>query len=113
MTQDDATTVPALCELMVNIRNARAEREVAKGDVLFIAIAWIFVPAFRFFKLCPEVLWCDEISHSNNTRFLLFVFSCLTSVDKQVVFMRIWLPNQKKSSFCWVFRFVIPNLITL
>ena len=48
MTQDDATTVPAPGELTDNVRNARAEREVAKGDILFIVIAWIVIPTYCF-----------------------------------------------------------------
>ena len=64
-----------------------------------------------FFLLCPEVIWCDVTSHSNNKGFDLLTFSCRTSVDKQVVFLWIWIPNQQRFSFRWVFQHTIPNLI--
>ena len=113
ITQDDATTKPTLQELTVHVGNARAEREISKGGVLFIAIAWIVIPAFCFLMLCPDVIWCDVTYHSNNKGFHLFTLSCRTSVDKQVVFMWIWLPNKKRFSFRWVFQFAILNLIPL
>ena len=81
------------------------------ADVLFIGIGWILIPAFRFFMLCPEVIWCDVTSHSNNKGFHLFSFSCRLSIGKQVVFMWVWIPNQQRFSFRWVFQHAIPNLM--
>ena len=92
-------------------KKERKEKKLKPRDILFVAIAWIVLPAFRFFKLCPEVIWCDVTSHSNNKGFHLLTFSCRTSVDKQVVFMWIWIPNQQRFSFRWVFQHAIPNLI--
>ena len=81
------------------------------SETLFIAIAWTILPALRFFKLCPEVVWCDVTSHTNNKGFHLLSFSCRTSIDKQVIFLWIWIPNQQRFSFRWVFQHAIPNLI--
>ena len=92
-------------------KNEREEKNLKKKDVLFIAIAWLVIPAFRFFMLCPEVIWCDITSHTNNKGFHLLTFSCRTSVDKQVVFLWVWIPNQQRFSFRWVFQHAIPNLI--
>ena len=92
-------------------KNEQEEEKMSKKDVLFIAIAWLVMPAFRFFMLCPEVIWCDITSHSNNKGFHLLTFSCRTLVDKQVVFLWVWIPNQQRFSFRWVFQHAIPNLI--
>jgi hypothetical protein len=53
----------------------------------------------------------DITSHSNNKGYHLLTFSCRTSIDKQVVFLWIWISNQQRSSFRWVFQHAIPTLI--
>jgi len=107
----DSSMVQGLKELEELAKRERVERKMDKNDVLFIGVGWIVLPAFRYFKLCPEVIWCDVTSHSNNKGFHLLTFSCRTSVDKQVVFLWFWMPNQQRFSFRWVFQHAIPNLI--
>ncbi len=82
-----------------------------KEDALFIAVAWIVKPAFRLFKLCPEVVWLDVTSHSNNKGFHLLTFSSRLSIGKQIVWMWIFIPNQQRFSFRWVFQEAIPTLL--
>ena len=65
----------------------RIDRKLAKEDTLFIAVAWIVKPAFRLFKLCPEVIWVDVTSHLNNKGFHLLTFSSCLSIGKQVVWL--------------------------
>jgi hypothetical protein len=60
--------------------------------------------------LFPEVLHADCTWDSNNKNNHLLTFSCRTSSGKQVVFLRVWLLNQKRSSFRWVFKFVLTSL---
>ena len=38
----------------------RTEKKLKKQDILFVAIAWSALPIFRFFKLYPEVVFCDD-----------------------------------------------------
>lgn len=102
---------PLLHPLSQNAKKARLTRSMEKGQYLFMSIAWIVLPAFRLFMLCPEVIWCDVTSHSNNKGFNLLTFSCRTSVDKQVIFLWIFIPNEQRISFRWVFQHAIPNLI--
>jgi len=92
-------------------KRERRERIISRSDVMFMSVAWIKRRNFRLFKLCPEVIWCDVTSHSNNKGFHLLTFSCRLSVNKQVVFLWIWIPNQQRSSFRWVFQHVLPILI--
>ena len=79
--------------------------------ILFISVAWTVLPVFRLFLLCPEVIWCDVTSHSNNKGFHLLTFSCRVSINKQVVFLWIWIPNQQRFSFRWVFQHALNILI--
>jgi len=101
--------LPGLLPIQDIARKERLDR--GTDSVLFILIAWIILPAFRFFLLCPEVIWCDITSHTNNKGFQLLTFSCRTSINKQCVFLWIWIPNQQRYSFRWVFQHAIPTLL--
>ena len=91
--------------------SARRARKLKFTVFLFIAVAWISLPAFLFFVICPEVLWFDVTLHSKNKEFCLLVLSCRTLVDKQVVFMWVWIPNKQRFSFCWIFQVALLTLI--
>ena len=91
--------------------SARTNRKIQSSQSLFFSIGWLYLPSFRFFKLCPEVIWCDVTSHSNNKGFNLLTLSCRTSADKQVIFLYLWIPNEQRQSFRWVFQHAIPRLI--
>ncbi|KAL7529904.1 hypothetical protein ACHAXR_003219, partial [Thalassiosira sp. AJA248-18] len=111
ITQEDIRTKKSLAEIDVLAKKERIARKLKKKDELFISIAWTVMPLFRFFLLCPEVIWCDVTSHSNNKGFSLFTFSCRTSLDRQALFLWIWIPNEQRFSFRWVFQHAIPILI--
>ncbi len=87
------------------------ERKLHKEDTLFVGVAWIVKPAFHLFKLCPEVVWVDVTSHSNNKSFHLLTFSSCLSIGKQIVWLWIFIPNQQRFSFSWVFQKAIPALV--
>ena len=74
---------------------SRRIQEIRDQQYQFIAIAWIVLPCFCYFLLCPEVVWFDVTSHSNNKGFMLLTFSCRASLDQQVVFMWMWIPNEQ------------------
>jgi hypothetical protein len=109
----DIKDLPEISNLEENVKLERQQRNLSAAEVLFISIAWTVIPAFRFFLLCPEVIWCDITSHSNNQGFHLLTFSCKTSTGKQVVFLWIWIPNQRRFSFRWVFQHALRVLIPL
>ena len=92
-------------------KRTQAERKIGASQYLFFLIAWVHLPIFWFFKLCPEVIWCDVTSHLNKMGYKLLTFSCRASVNKQVVFMFIWIPNKQRISFHWVFSHAISQLV--
>lgn len=112
ITNENVANMDNLTQFEEAVKMERKERKLNNLDILFICIAWIYLPAFRFFMLCPEVIWCDVTSHSNNKGFHLLTFSCRTSINKQVIFMWIWIPNQQRFGFRWVFQHAIPTLIS-
>ena len=89
----------AFSSLATQINEERSERNLQNEQALFIAVAWIVKPAFQLFKLCPEVVWVDVTSHSNNKGFHLLTFSSHLSIGKQIVWMWIFIPNQQRFSF--------------
>jgi hypothetical protein len=89
----------------------RSNPKVSPQAKVFIAVAWASKADIRFFKLFPEVVHCDATCDSNNTGNHLLTFSCRTSTGKQYVFLKIWIPNQKRFTFRWVFKFVIMHLL--
>ncbi len=105
---DDASDISSLLNQIIQDRR---DRQLLKDDSLFIGVAWIVKPAFHLFKLCPEVVWVDVTSHSNNKGFHLLTFSSRLSIGKQIVWLLIFIPNQQRFSFRWVFQEAIPTLI--
>ena len=97
--------------LLDQIAEERQERNLKNEDALFIAVAWIVKPALRLFKLCPEVVWVDVTSHANNKGFHLLTFSSHLSIGKQIVWLWVFIPNQQRFSFRWVFQEAIPTLV--
>ncbi len=90
--------------LSQRVATERVERRLLPSEGLFIAVAWILKPALRFFMLCPEVVFLDVTTHSNNKGFHLLTFSSRTLIGKQIVWVWIFIPNQQQFSFRWVFQ---------
>ncbi len=59
-----------ISSLSAQINEERSEQCLQKEEALLIAVAWIVKPAFRLFKLCPEVVWVDLTSHSTTKDFI-------------------------------------------
>ena len=56
------------------------------ANVFFLAIAWVFKPELRYFKLFPQVIHVDDgTSHSTQKKYDLITFSVKTSLGRQVV----------------------------
>jgi hypothetical protein len=104
---DDADFEPA--REMANM--TRCNPLVSPDARVMIACAFETKQATHNFKLFPEVIHADVTSDTNNTGNHMLTFSCNTSEGKQVIFLKVWLPNQKKLSFRWVFKFVLTSMI--
>jgi hypothetical protein len=100
-----------ISSLSAQINEERSERYLQKEEALFIAVAWIVKPAFRLFKLCPEEVWANVTSHSNNKGLHLLSFSLCLSIGIQMVWMWIFIPNQQRFSFRWMFKEALPKLV--
>ena len=106
----DHSDGPDFIEPRESAKICRDNPLVHKEARIFIAVAWANKYDIRTFMVFPEVLHADCTCNSNNTNNRLLTLSCCTSTGKQVVFLRVWLPNQKRFSFRWVFKFVLTNL---
>jgi hypothetical protein len=104
------TDDPDFIEPRASAQICRNNPLVHKEARIFIAVAFANKYDIRTFLLFPEVIHGDCTCDSNNTNNHLLTFSCRTSSGKQVVFLKVWLPNQKRFSFRWVFKFVLTSL---
>ncbi len=77
--------LPNISCLHSQIHEERCKCNLTRSNALFIAVTWTVKPAFQLFKLCPEVVWVDVTSHSNNKRFHLVTFLSRLSIGKQIV----------------------------
>jgi hypothetical protein len=109
--QKDHTDDESMVGLRMEGALCRDNQKVPDNTKIFIAIAWVFKPELRFFKLFPEVIHVDATSHSTNKKYDLLTFSVKTSTGRQVVFLRAWLPDQRRYSFRWVFQHVLTGLV--
>jgi hypothetical protein len=104
------TDDPDFIEPRESAQICRNNPRVPRDARIFIAVAWANKYDIRTFMLFPEVFHADCTCDTNNTNNHLLTFSCRTSTGKQVVFLRVWLPNQKRFAFRWVFKFVLTSL---
>ena len=78
---------------------------------MFVAIAWSNAKELRLFKLFPEVIHCDATCDTNNSKNHLITFTGRTSTGKQFIFLRIWVVNQRRVMFKWIFSSVLINFV--
>jgi hypothetical protein len=104
------TDDPDFIEPRESASMTRKNPRVHEDARIFIAVVWANKYDIRIFSLFPEVFHADCTCDTNNTNNHLLTFSCRTSTGKQVVFLRVWIPNQKRVAFCWVFKFVLTSL---
>jgi MULE transposase domain len=91
--------------------STRTNGRVHPNSRVFLGCGYCTTGGARDFALFPEVVWADVTSDTNNTGNFLLTFSCRTSEGKQVIFLKVWIPNQNQFSFRWVFKFVLKSLI--
>jgi hypothetical protein len=77
----------------------------------FFAVAWANNYDICTFSLLPEVFHCDCTCNTDNTNNHLLTFSCQTFTGKQIAVLQIWIPNQKRFLFPWVFKFVLTSIL--
>lgn len=110
VTHVEVNDDPTMHHIASEVERARADQDIKKEEDVFVSIAWTNNDARRIFKLNPEVVTCDITSHSNKNKYHLLTFSVKTSHDKQVIFLWVWIPNQRRYSFRWVFQHAILSL---
>ena len=90
------------------------EMENLKLDVdqnMFIACAWITNKERRMFRLFPHVLKIDVTKGTNRENRPLMTVSMRTAYGKYLVIMRMFLSNERRTTFRWVFCIAFPTLL--
>ena len=97
--------------LIEEARCARSAKNVSENAKVFLCVAWSSVEEIRLFKCFPEVIYCDATADTNNTKNQLVTFTGRTTSGRQFIFLRIWIHNQRKSTFQWIFKVVLRTFI--
>ena len=71
----DSSEDPEMKPIADMMETLRETLNVDPTDSIFVSIASVKLPAILFFKLCPDVIWMDITSHSNNKGYHLLTFS--------------------------------------
>jgi hypothetical protein len=69
---------------------------------IFIPVVWankFDIHILSFFPFFPEVFHAGCTCDTNNTNYHLLTFSCRKSTGNQIVFLCVWIPNQKRVCF--------------
>lgn len=78
---------------------------------MFIACAWTSKAERRLFQLNPFVFKVDATCHTNNEKRHLLTFTSKSASAQSFIFLKVYLPDQKASTFRWVFQVAVPKLL--
>jgi len=106
----DLTADRSMKKVVAMVREDRKERNIGSNQNLFLSVMWGEKENLRYFKMYPETVFVDVTSHSNNKKYHLLTFSCKSGTNKQVLFLKAWIPNQRRFSFRWVFKYGMESL---
>eukprot|EP00984_Skeletonema_dohrnii_P007341 scaffold2656_cov152-Skeletonema_dohrnii-CCMP3373.AAC.1 len=106
----DLTADPSMKKVVEMVHEDRKERKIGSNQNLFLSVMWAEKENLRYFKMYRETVFVDVTSHSNNKKYHLLTFSCKSGANKQVLFLKAWIPNQRRFSFRWVFKYGIESL---
>ena len=107
----DHTEETGMEVLIKEAQHIRTSKNISDSAKIFLCVAWSSVEEIRMFKRFPELIYCDATADTNNTKNQLVTFSGRTCDGKQFIFLRIWIHNQRTSTFQWIFRVVLKTFI--
>ena len=78
-----------------------------------MAIAWVQPLEKQLFMLYPEVITVDCTADINNESRPLLTMAGKDSLGKKNIFLRVFLPNERRWVFRWIFNVVLHKLFPL
>ena len=88
----------------------RAARGISDQQQMMIGIAWVLPFELRQFRLFHVVLHIDATAKSNKEGWPLVTVTSKDSRNRMFTILRAFMPNEKKSSYKWLFSTVFPSL---
>ena len=107
----DLAKSPDFAALQEDTAEHRRLAAINDKTKIFCCLAWSLKDEIRLFKLFPEVVHLDCTCATNMSKNHLLTFTARTSTLKQFIFLRVWIYNQRRATFRWVFQSVLPNLL--
>jgi len=90
----------------------RGALEVDPDQSLMMGLSWVLKDEVNFFRLYPEVIFCDVIVHVNKDDCPSLTCTGKDSNGKMFTFLQAFLPNEKQWTFRWIFSVVFPNFFS-
>lgn len=110
-SENDIRDKVGMLEVHSLVQSDRVINNTNENSKVFIAVAWVVKRELLLFKMFPEVMHVGATSHSSSKKYHLLTFSVKTAFQKHVIFLRMWIPDQKRSTFRWVFRYCLAVLV--
>jgi len=89
----------------------RKDLKISSNQSILLAICWIHDSERRLAELFPEVFYMDVTHSTNNEKRGLFLVAGKDSMGRGYTASRIFLPNERKWVFGWIFGYALPFLL--
>ena len=89
------------------IKESRDVYKCTKQQLLLMSLAWVLPKERDMFTLFPEVITVDCTADTNNESRPLLTMGGKDANGKVFMFLRVFLPNEKRWIFRWVFNIVL------
>ena len=93
------------------IQHSRNVHKFSYQQLLLMAIAWVHPQECELFSIFPKVITVDYTSGTNNESRPLLTMGGKDSLDKVFIFLRVFLPNERRWVFRWIFNVVLHKKI--
>ena len=110
-TTTDHTTDEGMIDLQDEIAAARATTTIQPQDKVFLCVAWAKKEELALFHKFPALIYCDATSDTNRNKNHLVTFTGRTTEGKLFIFLRIWVHNQRRVTFKWIFQVALRSFV--
>ena len=95
----------------MDLMHTGSSRNMSPSSKMMVALAWVMETDRRYFKLYPEVIMIDIIENTNNEKRPMLLVVAKDADGETFVVMRVYLPQQRRWIFKWIFDFCFRRLL--
>lgn len=106
-TTHDHSSEEGMTDIHQEVAAARTSSSIQPQDKVFLCVAWANKEELILIKRFTTLIYCDATSDTNKNKNHLVTFSSRTPEGRQFIFLRVWVHNQKRTVFKWIFQVVL------